>query len=154
MKIIDFLKQENCIVSLTGKTRDDILIELTEHISNTGEISNKDNVLTALLEREKLGSTGIGNNIAIPHAKIADVQDLVAAFGISREGIEFAAVDNQPVNLVFLILANSDSSSKHLKALARISRLLKNDMFHNQVINAKSSSEVYNLIEEEDRKLA
>ena len=63
-------------------------------------------------------------------------------------------MDNQPVNLVFLILANSDSSSKHLKALARISRLLKNDMFHNQVINAKSSSEVYNLIEEEDRKLA
>ncbi|VAX22418.1 PTS IIA-like nitrogen-regulatory protein PtsN [hydrothermal vent metagenome] len=154
MKIVDFLKKENCTASLSSTEKDGVLKELTALLVKNNEISDSDEIFNALMEREKLGSTGIGERIAIPHAKIKGLSSLVAAFGRSEAGIDYLAVDDQPVQWIFLLLASDNSTGVHLKALARISRLFKSERFKNQIEQARTDEQIYKLIEEEDTKLA
>jgi len=154
MKIVDFLKKENCTASLSATEKDGALKELTALLVKNNEIEDSDEIFNALMEREKLGSTGIGERIAIPHAKIKGLPSLVAAFGRSEEGIEYLAVDDQPVQWIFLLLASENSTGVHLKALARISRMFKSEGFKSQIELALTDEQIYALIEEEDNKLA
>jgi len=105
-----------------------------------------------LLDRERLSSTGIGDGVAIPHGKLAGLPGLVAAFGVSREGLDFDAIDGKPTHLFFALLAPENSAGVHLKALARISRLFKNPAFRKAIVEAPDAQRVYDLIASEDAR--
>ena len=110
-------------------------------------------VIRVLLEREKLGSTGIGDGVAIPHGKLRGLKDLFISFGRSRGGVEFDSMDGKPVNLVFLLVAPEESVGVHLKTLARISKLLKNPAVRQRLVGASGSQEIYDIIVEEEETL-
>jgi nitrogen PTS system EIIA component len=105
-----------------------------------------------LREREKLGSTGIGEGVAIPHGKHAGLTQLLAAFGVSREGVDFEAIDGKPTHLFFALVAPENSAGVHLKALARISRLFKNPRFRAAILEAGSAADIHALIVQEDAR--
>jgi PTS system nitrogen regulatory IIA component len=107
-------------------------------------------VVEVLLDREKLGSTGIGDGIAIPHGKIKDLGGVVASFGRSPEGVDFESLDQKPAHLFFLLVAPENSAGVHLKALARISRLLKHPSFRKRLMEAENEEELFQIISEED----
>ena len=107
----------------------------------------------ALMGREKLGSTGIGKGVAVPHASHKKVEGLVAAFGRSRDGIDFAALDGQPVHLVFLLLASKGASAQNLEALARVAKLVRDESFCRFLREAKDKKELVELLQEADARL-
>jgi len=152
MKIMDFLSKEAISVELTSRTKKDAIRELVELLVKAKKLdpANVEKVVKVLLEREELGSTGIGQGIAIPHAKTDAVKEVVASFGKSNEGVEFDALDNKPVYLLFLLVAPADASSLHIKALAKISRLLKHKYFRSMLRKATNAGEVVKIIAEED----
>jgi fructose-specific phosphotransferase system IIA component len=123
-----------------------VISELVDLLASASSIKNKDGLIKALMARESLGSTGIGQNIGIPHAKSDSVKQLTAAFGISREGINFDSLDGEPAHIFFLLVAPEDSAGPHLKALASISRLLKDKFVRDALKNAGDRSEVIKLI--------
>ena len=150
MKVMEFLDVSAISLDMKSATKKDAIAELCELLTAQGKVKNNDAVVTALMEREKLGSTGIGQGVAIPHGKSDGVQDLVAALGISRKGIEFEALDGEPVHIIFLLIAPANSAGQHLKALARISRLLKDKFFRQSLKDAKSVEDIQKIILEED----
>jgi PTS system nitrogen regulatory IIA component len=114
------------------------------------KLPDSNHMVQVLMERESLGSTGIGQGVAIPHGKTNVVKDQVAALGISRKGLDFDALDGEPVHIVFLLIAPQDAAGNHLKALAKISRLLKDKFFRQALRDAKSAEEILKIIREED----
>lgn len=152
MKIIDFLGEKAVSAHLKSKEKRGVIEELTDLLVKAGEIENKEEIINALLDREKLGSTSIGGGVAIPHAKSGVVKEVVAAFGRSPQGVEFEALDEEPTYLFFLLLAPTDSAGPHLKALARLSRFLKDKPFREALKKAESEEEILRLIREEDNK--
>jgi mannitol/fructose-specific phosphotransferase system IIA component (Ntr-type) len=125
MKIIDFLSKKAITADLKSAKKDEVLREIVDMLIAAGDIdkANRTKVIDALMERVSLGSTAIGQGIAIPHAKTDAVSKLVGAFALSRKGVDFDSLDGEPVYIFFLLLAAQDSAGPHLKALARISRL-------------------------------
>lgn len=150
MKVLDFLNLDSIAIDIKSTTKKDVIVELCTLLHKNGKIAELDPVVTALLEREKLGSTGIGQGIAIPHGKSPTVEKLVAAMGISRRGIDFESLDGEPVHVIFLLVASTDSSGGHLKALARISKLLKDKFFRQSLRDARSVEDIQKIIKEED----
>jgi len=153
LRIVDFLSQENCVASLASSEKEEALRELTAQIRIEGEPVDVEAIYKALMEREKLGSTGIGEEVAIPHAKIKGLPPLVGAFARSEKGIEYFSVDDKPVKWVFLLLASDNATGNHLKALARISRLMKSKSLREKMRRAGTAEDIYSLITEEDEKL-
>lgn len=150
MKIIDIFRKEYIIEGLTSKTKRDVLAELSGLFLQDNVKFSHENMVKILLEREKLGSTGIGDGIAIPHGKLADLHDLIVSFGRSGEGIEFDAMDGKPAHLFFLLMAPENTTGQHLKALAKISRMLKDNAFRKKLMEAKSKDELYAIIADKD----
>jgi len=142
---IDFLNE-----NLSSTTKKDALVELVDVLIASGLLLDRDRVVEVLQQREKLGSTGIGDGVAIPHGKVAELQDLVVVFGRSKKGIDFAAIDGKPVHLFFLLLAPENSTGQHLKALAKISKMLKTPNFRKKLIEARTSNDLYKAIVEQD----
>ena len=153
MKITDFLSKRLVIPVLTSTTKEAVLRELAEHLAaEHGEIDG-DRLVQVLWEREKLGSTAIGDGIAIPHGKLPGLTGVLGAFGRHPKGLDFQSLDGAPTHLFFLLVAPEDSAGMHLKALARVSRLLKDPGFRKRLLYAESLDSLYNLIREEDEKL-
>ena len=152
MKITDILKKEHIIDNLVGTDKASTLEELSSFLKNKGLVSNKETLLNALMGRELLGSTGIGENVAIPHAKISGIDQIITMFGRSIEGIEFDSLDKKPVHFIYLVVAPMNSSGQHLKVLARISRLLKNKSLRESIISATETNQIYSIIADEDSK--
>lgn len=152
MKLLDFLQKERLVPDLNAHQKEGVLAELAEVLVATDVIKNTKDAVQVLQEREKLGSTGIGEGIAIPHGKLKELKDVVAVFGRSREGVDFDSMDGAPVNLFFLLMAPENSASTHLKALARISRLLKDRAFREELLQAGSRDELFEIIAREDEK--
>jgi PTS system nitrogen regulatory IIA component len=150
MKLMDFLIPDAIESDMRSTTKEDAVRELVALLKRAGAISDEDSVAKIVLEREELGTTGIGEGIAVPHGKSNAVDKLVAAFGRSEKGIDFASIDNQPVHLLFLLVAPIDSAGPHLMALARISRLLKNTDFRASLKKAKGKSEILEICESEE----
>lgn len=150
MRIMDYMCRGAVAVDLKGKDKKDVINELSDLLLKAKKISDKEKVVKILLEREELGSTGIGQGIAIPHGKTGQVNEVVVAFGSSKQGIDFEALDGEPVYIVFLLLAPTESSGVHLKALAKISRLLKDKYFRQALRDAKNTDEVIKVIKEEN----
>lgn len=150
MKITDMLKKEYIIEDLQAKSKQDVLGELSGVFQRGGVRIDRDVVTKVLMEREKLGSTGIGDGIAIPHGKLAGLGDLIISFGRSREGIDFDAMDGKRVHLFFLLMAPENSASQYLKTLAKISRMLKDGIFRKQLLTARTKDEIYEVVSEKD----
>lgn len=152
MKITDILKKDSVLAELRGKNKESIISELTGFLKESGIIKSEDVLKSALMEREKLGSTGIGENVAIPHAKSDEVDQITTVFGRSIDGIDFESLDQKPVHFVCLVIAPAASTGHHLKALARISRLLKSQALRNDILKANSAKDIYSVLVDEDSK--
>ncbi len=150
MRLVDILKKESISVDLKSKGKEEVLKELTELLGK--DIKDKKKIVKVLIERENLGSTGIGQGIAVPHGKMNNINKLVAALGISKKGVDFNSLDGEPVYIFFLLVAPKDSAGPHLKALARISRILRNTSFCNILRKSKDVEQIYRLIIKEDEK--
>jgi len=152
VKIMDFLNKKAVAGSLKSTDKEGVIRELVDLLAKADEIKNKEELVKALMMRESLGSTGIGQGIGIPHAKSQNVKNLVAAFGLSQKGVNFDSLDGEPVYIFFLLIAPEESAGPHLKALARISRMLKDKFFREMLKKAKDEKEILHIIQEEDSK--
>ncbi|MFH1062401.1 MAG: PTS sugar transporter subunit IIA [Candidatus Omnitrophota bacterium] len=152
MKIMEFLKEKAVSADLKSTDKEGIIKEMIDLLADAQAIKDKDKIVKILLERETLGSTGIGQGVAIPHGKCASVKDLVAAFGISRKGVNYDSLDGEPVYIFFLLVAPEDSAGPHLKALARISRLLKDKYFRDTLRAAPDAKSLIKTLRAEDGK--
>ena len=152
MKIMDFLNKKALICNLKAADKEGIIRELVDILAKAADIRNKEELVKALLTRESLGSTGIGQGIGIPHAKSPNVKELVAAFGLSQKGVNFDSLDGEPVYIFFLLIAPEESAGPHLKALARISRMLKDKYFRELLMKARVEKEILRIIQDEDSK--
>ena len=150
MKILDTLEQGAIIGELNASDKKGVLEELTAPLAPASGV-NHEEMVRVLLERERLGSTGIGGGIAIPHGKLKSIESLLMGFGRSRQGVDFEAMDGKPAHIFFLLLAPEDSTGAHLKMLARLSQLLKNSVFKELLMNAADWRELYTVIEKEDQ---
>lgn len=151
MKILEILKREAIIADLKATNKKGVLEELVVPVSAIAGIE-PEILVKVLLEREKLGSTGIGNGIGIPHGKLKELEEMVIGFGLSRRGVEFESIDGDPTHIFFVLMTPENSTGLHLKLLARISRILKNEPFRERLIKAADSEEIYHIIEEEDEE--
>ena len=154
MKITDFLKEDCVLVSVKSRDKKGAIAELLELLKEKKYVKDSKDILDNVMEREKLGSTGIGQGIAVPHTKTEQIEDLVGAVGISNDGISFDALDGEPVYIIFLILAPTKSIGLHLKALAKIARLLKDKTFRNALRKSTQPAEVIKIIKEDEEKLS
>lgn len=154
MKITEFLSKDAITTDLKGTKKEEVLRELVDLLISSKEIEKKDRerVVESLLARESLGSTAIGQGIAIPHTKCDCVKKLVASIGLSKNGVDFDSLDGEPVHIFLLLLAPIDSAGPHLKALARISRALKDKYFRENLKQAKDKATVLSIIQQEDEK--
>ncbi|MCR4336266.1 MAG: PTS sugar transporter subunit IIA [Candidatus Omnitrophica bacterium] len=156
MKISDFLCSKAVTAELESTTKKEVIEELTDLLVQAGAFEKKikPKLVEVLLTREALGSTAIGQGIAIPHGKSEQVTKLTAALGISKKGVNFDSLDGEPAYIFFLLVAPIDSAGPHLKALARISRLLKDKYFRENLKVAKDEKMILKLINQEDGQLA
>jgi nitrogen PTS system EIIA component len=150
MRLEQLLKPEFLNDNLQAKNKTEALAELSEIVIKGPPQLNKSKIYDVLQQRERLGSTGIGGGVAIPHGKIGDLEDLIVAFGRSRGGVAFNSNDGKPVHLFFLLLAPENCTGRHLKALAKISKMSKAGNFRRKLMEAKSNSELYKIIIEQD----
>lgn len=145
--ILTQILQPGCIAApLKSKDKDSAIEELVNILASAGQIKDANAVLEAVMEREQTRSTGIGSGIAIPHGKSTAVDELVMSVGIAAEPIDFASIDNKPVNIIVLLVSPVDKTGPHIQALARISRLLLDEQFKVKLEKASSPEEVYQLI--------
>lgn len=151
MKICEILNKDSIVADLESTNKNGVIRELSQAIAKTTHAS-PDHIATVLMERETLGSTGIGGGIAIPHGKLNAVKSVTVGFGLSREGVEYDALDNRPVHIFFLLLTPENSTGDHLKVLAQISKLLKKTQFKEGLRGAASLDEIYNIILEQDEE--
>ena len=151
MKITDFLSRETIVPELASRDKNAALEEMAGYLGSTHRL-DKDKVLKVLLERERISTTAIGEGVAIPHGKLNGVERVVGVFARSPEGIDFASLDGAPTHLFFVLIAPENAAADHLKALARISRLLKDEAFRRRLMAGQSSQELYTTILEEDEK--
>jgi PTS system nitrogen regulatory IIA component len=149
MKILDLLQQEAILADLKGTDKKSILEELVIPVARISNI-RQDLLVKVLMDRERLGSTGIGSGVGIPHGKLKDLESLVLGFGLSRNGVDFESMDGKPTHIFFLLLTPENSTGLHLKLLARISRLLKNESFRDKLLNAADRDEIFSILEAED----
>src|SRR3972149_8095219 len=150
MKILDILDKRMIISHLTPSDKVGVLRELVRVLARAEKEVDEERMLEILRERESLGSTGIGEGVAIPHGKSKDVRKLLASFGRSLPGIDFQSMDGKPAHLFFLLVAPENSAGIHLKALARISRLMKDQTFRKRLLEVNSAEEIYSLFSEGD----
>ena len=149
MKLLDVLRKEAIVADLVSEDKKGILEELAGPAAQIAGIS-PDACVQVLLERERLGSTGIGEGIGIPHGKMSGLKDLVLGFGLSRRGVDFESMDGRPTHIFFLLITPENSTGLHLKVLARISKILKNSALKESLLKAADRDEIFEAMEKED----
>ena len=150
MQLTDILTQRRIKVPLQATTKRDAIAELVDVLVASGDISDRDKALAAVLEREHTRTTGIGNGLAIPHGKVTAVNDLVMAVGRTAAPIDFESIDGNPVTLILMIISPVDRTGPHIQALARVSRMLSIDSFRNKLNHAKDAQEMWQLIVDQE----
>lgn len=149
MKILDILKKEAIIAELKSVDKKGILEELVAPVAIMSGIGAEE-LVRVLMERERLGSTGIGGGIGIPHGKLKDLDTMFLGFGLSPKGVDFDSMDGRPTHVFFLLVTPENSTGLHLKLLARISRILKNDLFKEKLMSAADQDAIHAAIAEVD----
>ncbi len=150
MRLEKILKLDYLNDDMQARSKTEALAELASLVTKGSRDLNKSQICDVLQQREKQGSTGIGDGVAIPHGKIGDLEELILAFGRSKNGVPFDSIDGKPVHLFFLLLAPENCTGQHLKALAKVSKMLKTGNFRKKLTDAKSNSDLYNIIIEQD----
>lgn len=156
MNITDLLEENAVSVDLKGRKKTEVLSELVDLLEASGNIkkTGKGEILKKLEEREMLGSTGIGKGVAIPHAKCHKVKKMIASFGIAKNGLDFKSLDGEPTRIFFLLVAPGETPGPHLKALAKISRLLDDKFIRDRLLSVKKSQDILRIIRDEERKVS
>jgi PTS system nitrogen regulatory IIA component len=149
---MDILVRDAVILDVESDSKDAMLAEMARALAKSVPALDADRLHEVLVERESLQSTGIGEGVAIPHGKVPGLGDLVASFARCREGLDFASIDGQPTYLFFLLVVPEHSGGQHLKALARISRFLRDPAFRDKLSSAEELQDIFAAIEEEDAK--
>jgi fructose-specific phosphotransferase system IIA component len=154
MQIMDFLSKKAILTDIKSTSKEEVIKEMVDFLIEVSDVEkrNRNKLIDALMSREALGSTAIGQGIAIPHAKCDCVDKLVAAFGLSKKGVDFDSLDGELAYIFFLLVAPQDSAGPHLKALARISRLLKDKYFRDTLRTCMDEKSVIKVITQEDEK--
>ena len=152
MRIAEFLREDLVFPDLAAADKAGVIGEICAGLARVHPALSAQKLAETLLEREKLGSTGIGDGVAIPHGKLPGLPGLLAAFARKKVGVDFAAIDGKPTALFFVLFAPDNSAGLHLKALARISRLFKQPQFRQSILAANGAQDIYRLIAEEDAK--
>ena len=152
MKLTDILLLDQIVPDLKARGKQAVMVELCQALARQRPDLDADRLLEVLQERERLGSTGIGDGIAIPHGKLPNLSDLQLAFGRSVAGVDFDSLDGKPAHLFFLVVAPENSAGVHLKALARISRLLKSHAVRRELMQAKDAREIMAVILAQDEE--
>ena len=152
MKFADFICDKAVIPRLTSEDKPSVINEMVDSLAKAGGISegNREAIVAAIMNREELGSTGIGRGIAVPHTKHESVDKLVGTVAISEEGVDFNSLDGEKVNLLFLLISPPDRPKDHLRALENISRQLRDDTFCRFLKQAKNVEDIQQLLEEAD----
>lgn len=143
MNLLDHISPRCIKIPLTQTTKESVLGELVDLIVSVKSLPHRDSIFEALIEREEVGSTGIGYGVALPHAKCAEVKEIHVACGICPEGIDFDALDRKPVYIFFLILAPRSAPGQHLKVMAILTRFLSQAPIREELMKAKDADEVY-----------
>jgi len=152
MKISELLNPGAVVAEIQSREKGKVLEELTDVLVACDDSLQRDEVIQVLQERERLGSTGIGDGVAIPHGKLKGIPELMLAFGRSRDGVDFDSMDGKPAHLFFLLIAPEESVGVHLKTLARISKLLKDSSIRQRLLDAEGQKGLYQIIlDEEDQ---
>ena len=150
MKICDIIRKDQILAELKGQNKEDVINELIDLFKDDDRVINLEKIRTAVLEREKIMSTGVGKGFAIPHGKTDSVKEIIAAFGKSTKPIDFAALDEQPVHLVFLLVGKDNLVGPHIKLLSRIARMMNKDEFRENLLKAKTAEEIFDIFQEEE----
>lgn len=150
MKISELLKPEFVIADLTGSNKEDVINELINLFEDDPRVTDLSKVRDAVLEREKIMSTGVGKSFAIPHGKTGAVNEILAAFGKTKRPIDYQSLDNQPVHLVFLLVGKDNLVSTHIKLLSRISRMMNKDEFRKSLVEAETTEQLLELFRKEE----
>jgi len=149
MRLSDLLSTANVIIPIKAKDRDSSIREIIETMKN--DVPDIEEAYKAVLEREMIMTTGVGNEIAIPHCKYPETNNFIIGLGIARQGINFNSIDHKDVKLIFLLIGPEDDSQNHIKMLSRISRIMHNSEFRSKLIESSSATEALRLIEEEEK---
>jgi fructose-specific phosphotransferase system IIA component len=150
MKIMSFLDTKSIILGLQSKDKKSIIKELIGILSANKKVKDEEEAIKSVIEREKLGSTGVGSGVAIPHGRTNAVDKLVGALGVSQEGVDFDSLDGEPVHFIFLILSPLDATGDYLRAISRVSRFFKDKFFREALKNVTSVDEAVKIIKQED----
>jgi fructose-specific phosphotransferase system IIA component len=150
MKISDILNEQLVVTGMEGSSKDEIIDAMIDLVANTPKVLNKQRVRDAIFEREKIMSTGVGNGFAIPHGKTDAVSDIVAAFAVTKNPIDYQSLDEKPVRLVFLLVGKDNMVGPHIKLLSRISRLMNKEEFRKRLLELKSSKEIIDMFRQEE----
>lgn len=148
--VADYIKVDTINLNLESKNKNAVIKELYGNLKKTNLIKDEEQGLNDILAREEMGSTGIGKRIALPHAKTKAVDELIVTFGISRNGIVYNSVDDENVNIFFMFLCPENKSQEYLKVLARISRLIREDRFIDNLLKAESNEQIIEIIRTEE----
>ena len=148
--IADYLKIETMNLNLESKNKNAVIRELYNNLKKTGLIKDEEQGINDIFAREEMGSTGIGKKVALPHAKTQAVDELIITFGISRNGVTYNSLDDENVNIFFMFLCPENKTQEYLKILARISRLIKEKRFVENLMKAASSEEIIEIIRKEE----
>ncbi|MGQ9644045.1 MAG: PTS sugar transporter subunit IIA [Ignavibacterium sp.] len=151
MKVSEILSKEFIIAELNSTDKESAINELIDLFNNDPRVDDIEKVRQAVLDREKIMSTGVGKGFAIPHGKTDSVKEIIAAFGRKKDGIEYDALDGNPVNLIFLLVGRDTMISAHIKLLSRVSRMMNRDDFRLRLLNAETSEEIMNVFLEEEK---
>lgn len=152
MKLRDILSEERIKIPLENTIKEKIIGEMVELIDKSQKIRNKSQILKAVLDREAVMSTGVGDEVAIPHGKADGVEDIAAALGITKEPVDFNSLDEKPVRLVWLLVGPQDKTGPHLKALSRISRLMHKKHFREKLIKTTNPKDMIEAITSEEER--
>ena len=152
MKVFELLDEKFILIDFKSDDKEYVINELIDLYKENDKVNDIEKVRTAILDREKIMSTGVGKGFAIPHGKTNAVNDVIAAFGKTTRDIDYDALDGNPVHLVFLLVGRDDMVSKHIKLLSRISRLMNKDEFRERLVNSNSKEETINIFKEEEEQ--
>jgi fructose-specific phosphotransferase system IIA component len=153
MCLYELLDKDSIVISLKSGTKDEVLEEMVDVLYRAGKIKDTYAVLKAIVDRERIMTTGIGNGVAVPHCKTPAVDRLVAALGISREGIDFQAPDDEPAHLIFILAAEENNPGPHVRALARLAKLLSSSEVRSAIQACHTPEEVLQVIKEKEQEL-
>ncbi|MBM4160198.1 MAG: PTS sugar transporter subunit IIA [Ignavibacteria bacterium] len=150
MRIVDILNEQVVRTNLSGSTKPEIIDAMVELAASQPQVLDKERLREAILEREKIMSTGVGSGFAVPHGKTDAVTDIVAAFAVTAQPIDYQSLDEQPVRLVFLLVGRDNMVGPHIKLLSRISRLMNKEEFRKRLLEATSPQEVLEVFRQEE----